>query len=140
LLQNVIPEQPYKNIPEKNNTTVSNFNRIVKRHREDTQHITQEVKVKLNKIAYYLSKFEHYSLFERDLNQGETLKKLADILAVKVTTLKNKRDLYDPYCSTRRVGWVQQAKLSDDMQDIYNEYKEKTSKEILEEIMKFINN
>lgn len=108
------------------------------RVRSDTQRINSEVKVKLNKAAFYLSKFEHQGLFERNLNQGETIKKIAALLRVKVNTLKNKRDQYDPYCSKTRIGWVQQANLSDDMQYIYDQYKNKSKEEIREEIMIFL--
>jgi hypothetical protein len=109
-----------------------------KRLRTDTQRIEAEVKVKLNKAAFYLSKFEHQGLFERNLNQGETIKKIANMLGVKVNTLKNKRDQYDPYCSNTRIGWVRQTNLSEDMLQVYDQYKNKSKDEIKEEILIFL--
>jgi hypothetical protein len=106
--------------------------------RTDTQQIDPEVKVKLNKAAFYLSKFEHQGLFDRKLNQGETIKKIAAILGVKVNTLKNKRDEYDPYCSNTRVGWVQQANLSDDMQQVFDQCINKTKEEMLKDLLQFL--
>jgi transposase len=105
--------------------------------RTDTQRIKPEVKIKLNKVAFYLSKIEHQGLFDKNLNQGETIRKIAAILGVKVNTLKNKRDQYDPYCSNTRVGWVQQANLSDDMQQVFEQYKNKPQEDIKEEIINF---
>lgn len=72
------------------------------------------------------------------MNQGETIKKIAAILGVKVNTLKNKRDQYDPYCSNTRVGWVQQANLSDDIQQVYDQCKSKTKEEMKREILLFL--
>lgn len=138
LYQDVFTKQMEEKSERNECIDTSSINNPIKRIRKDTQHISPEVRIKLNKLAFYLSKFEHYDVFEENLNQGETIKKIADIIGVKVNTLKNKRDLYDPYCSATRVGWVQQLTLSDDMKEIYDLYKNKTKKEILEEIWKFI--
>ena len=110
----------------------------IKRKRETTQLLSTEIKGKAHKIAFYLSKYEHEGLFDERLNQGETFKKIAEILKIKMTTLKNKRDLFDPYCSKRRIGWIQQARLSDDMQEVYDNFNIKTREGILKEIHKFL--
>lgn len=124
-------------LPKKDGRS-STLHRSPTRVRTDTQQIKPEIKIKLNKAAFYLSKFEHQGLFDRNLNQGETIKKIATILGVKVNTLKNKRDQYDPYCSNIRVGWVQQANLSDDMQLVYDQCKNKTKEEMLKDLSQFL--
>ncbi|GMQ60668.1 hypothetical protein AN1V17_50690 [Vallitalea sediminicola] len=111
---------------------------VIKRKRVTTQILTDEQKEKTHKIAFYLSKYEHNGLFDGNLNQGETFKKIAEILQVKINTLKNKRDQFDPYCSKKRIGWVQQAKLSDDMKRVYDNYNNKTKEEILSELRFFL--
>ncbi len=112
--------------------------KVIKRKRTYTQILSAEQKEKVHKVAFYLSKYEHEGIFEEDLNQGETINKLANKLNVKPNTLKNKRDLFDPYCSKKRVGWVQQAKLSDELQEIFDNYKSKSNEEILKEIQGFL--
>jgi hypothetical protein len=102
------------------------------------ERYTGEDKDRMHKVAYYLSKFEHHDLFDGQLNQTETFEKAAKILHVKMTTLRNKRDQYDPYFNNNRIGWVQAEKLSDDMLRIKQLYDAKSKEEILKDINTFI--
>ena len=74
-----------------------------------------------NIAAYYMSRFEHYDLGLG--NQSETFKRLADILDVKVNTLKNTRDRFDPYTGSHRRGWWQ-VDLVPALVEIKNEFED----------------
>ncbi len=54
-------------------------------------------------VAYYLSKFDHDRL--RLGNQGETFAYAAEVLGVKVNTIKNARDYFDSHTGSLRQGW-----------------------------------
>lgn len=54
-------------------------------------------KMRLNKVAYYLSRFEHNGLFP-NCNQKEAFNIISEKLNIKFNTLKNERDAFDPYC------------------------------------------
>jgi len=72
-----------------------------------------EEKEDLIKIAYGLSRFGHEIINDVarcDFNQGETFKYLSNRKRVKVNTLKNYRDMFDPYVrqeKSNRKGWHQ---------------------------------
>lgn len=71
--------------------------------------------------AYYMSKFEHYGLGLG--NQSETFERVAKALDVKVTTLRNTRDSFDPYTGSHRRGWWQ-VELSPALVQIQDEFKD----------------
>lgn len=55
-------------------------------------------------VAYVLSEFGH-QVFNADLTQAQVIEKLANILNVKATTLRNIRDALDSYTNSNREGW-----------------------------------
>lgn len=55
-------------------------------------------------VAFCFSYFGHKVLFPND-NQTNALKKAAQLLDVKYTTLKNRRDLFDGHNNNSRKGW-----------------------------------
>ena len=50
----------------------------------------------INILAYIFSEYEHSLLFSND-NQSNAIQKISDLLDVKSTTFRNKRDYYDSY-------------------------------------------
>jgi hypothetical protein len=67
--------------------------------------ITESQKQDMIKVAYALSRFD-YQFFNKILqtrhNQGEMILLLADKLMIKSTTLRNYRDMFDPYVKQER--------------------------------------
>lgn len=106
--------------------------------REHAIIIDQGSRDMINKVAYYLSRFDHEGLFP-SMNFSEAIKIISNILNVKPNTLKNKRDSFDPYCNelktngTRRKGWWQKE-LSEEMQRIFDLYRYQDSIEIENDI------
>ncbi|WP_204871234.1 hypothetical protein [Pullulanibacillus pueri] len=71
--------------------------------------------------------------------------RIGNILGVKPTTLRNKRDMFDPFCNTiktkgkKRKGWWQNDRLLSDMQQVFDYYRELEEEEIEEEIREILN-
>jgi hypothetical protein len=91
--------------------------------------------------AYYLSKFGHQEL--KLGNQSKTLNLIAKCFAVRHTTLRNARDLFDPHTGSHRVGWRSPAgsvkALSPKYEEIhkkFNEYSEARLRRIVLGFMK----
>jgi hypothetical protein len=109
--------------------------------RDYRSKINTELLMKEHKVAYYLSRFEHDELFPHH-NQTQAFESISKILGVKLTTLRNKRDMFDPFCNKlktkgpKRKGWWQNNRLPEDMEIVYNRYlhmpEEKIEKEIKE--------
>lgn len=107
--------------------------------------IENEINFKENKIeiiAYYLSRFDHYDLFP-SLNQNQAFEKIANIINVKKTTLRILRDRYDskmikikikesPYLKIRKGINVP---LSKKEKAIFEYYKNKKRTEILKDVI-----
>jgi hypothetical protein len=81
----------------------------------------------LLKVAYAMSRFDFpiiNDILNKRLNQTETFQYLAEKLNVKAATLRNYRDMFDPYVkqeNSHRKGW-HQLQLSDEYQVIKKEY------------------
>ena len=79
------------------------------------------------KIAYAMSRFDFpiiNDILKKRFNQTETFQYLAEKLNVKAATLRNYRDMFDPYVkqeNSHRKGW-HQLQLSDEYQAIKKEY------------------
>lgn len=110
--------------------------------RTHRSNVTWEDKVKENKVAYYLSRFEHNGLYEH-CNQGQAFKIIAEKLNINYNTLKNKRDYFDPYCNKlkvigpKRKGWWQ-AELPSDLKYVYDLYLNKSKEKIEDEIKEIL--
>lgn len=113
--------------------------RRVKRPRGNIESLDNE-----HKVAYYLSRFEHDKLFPNN-NQSQAFEEISEILGVKLTTIRNKRDMFDPFCNNikdkgpKRKGWWQNDRLSNDMERIYIYYQNLEEKEIEKEIRDILN-
>jgi len=114
---------------------VLDCNKKIRTHRSN---IIWEDKVKENKVAYYLSRFEHNGLYE-NCNQGQAFKIIAEKLNMNCNTLKNKRDYFDPYCNKiktaglKRKGWWQ-TELPSELKYVYDLYLNKSKEDIEDEI------
>lgn len=97
---------------------------------------TQRQKIKNKGVVYvvacYLSRFGHEDIF-KNLNQTQSLKKIAEILSIKHTTLKGTRDVFDPFFDNDRKGWNGRP-LNEQELKIYNKYKNKSKNEFLNEV------
>ena len=92
------------------------------------------------RVAYWLSKNDHEALYPY-LSQSQAIQKIADLLSVKVTTLRNTRDYYDRFIvdkKSNRKGW-DIPKLPPKLEAIFYEYRAKTDSEIFLEISKILN-
>lgn len=72
----------------------------------------------INVIAYIFSEYEHTALFP-NMNQTEAVSAIADLMNVKYKTFTNRRDRYDRYTNSHRVGWDED--LPSSLQDIFDE-------------------
>ncbi|MDO8803282.1 MAG: hypothetical protein Q7R35_02530 [Elusimicrobiota bacterium] len=94
-------------------------------HRTGTGHDSKD-KRQANIAAYYLSKFNHTEL--KIGNQIKTLIQIAKQLGVKMTTLRNARDLFDPHTGSHRRGWRDskgnKMPLSPQYAKIHSEFKD----------------
>jgi hypothetical protein len=93
----------------------------------DHDRLTDEQRRKTFIAAFYLSKFGHKQLGMG--NQDETFALLADRLAVKKNTLKNRRDAFDPHTDSGRRGWWQKE-LNSEQKAILREFKTATEPEL----------
>ena len=92
------------------------------------------------RVAYWLSKNDHEALYPY-LSQSQAIQRIADLLNVKVTTLRNTRDYYDRFIvdkKSNRKGW-DIPKLPPKLEAIFYEYSAKTDSEIFLEISKILN-
>ena len=85
--------------------------------------------------SFYLSKFDHYNLGLG--NQGRTFTIIANLLSVKVNTLKHYRDHFDPHTGSHRKGWWQ-TELSAQFADILQEYKDHDESVLRKMVLGFI--
>ncbi len=97
---------------------------------------------KLEILAYYLSRFDHYDIFP-SLNQNEAFEKISKLVNVQKSTLRILRDRYDskttkikkkesPYLKIRKgINFP----LSKKEEEIFNYYKNKKRVEILKDII-----
>ncbi len=98
---------------------------------------------KEHKVAYYFSRFEHDILYPK-YTQEKAFEKASEILGVKKNTLKNKRDLFDPFVNdlkergNRRKGWHQKGKLSDAMEKVFSRYLHMDETDIEKEIREIL--
>ena len=72
------------------------------------------------------------------MNQSRCIKKIAEILQTKGSTLKATRDKFDPYFNNGRKGWGEKI-LSAELQEVFNNYKNLEKEEILQEIKIILN-
>ena len=113
------------------------------KQRDKRVQVDEELLVKEHKVAYYLSRFEHDMLFPQ-YTQVQAFEKASKILGVKKSTLKHKRDAFDPFVNNlktrgnHRRGWWQSGKLSDAMEKVYNRYLHMEEKDIEKEIREIL--
>ena len=108
----------------------------------------------VNKIAFYLSLYDHYKISQ--LKQPTlAIRELAEKLQVKPSTLRNKRDNFDPFISEKkeklkntkgfnnlktRKGWVKANRnLPPQLQQTYDECINKSHDELLAEVKEILN-
>lgn len=93
-----------------------------------------------NIAAYYLSKFGESNL--KLGNQAETLNRIAGRFNIKLTTLRNARDSFDPHTGSHRKGWRNKAgevkALSPQYAEIHEKYKEYSEAELRNVILEFM--
>jgi hypothetical protein len=96
------------------------------------------------KIAYAMSRFDFHiinGILNCHFNQTEAFQYLADKLNIKLTTLRNYRDMFDPYVKqekSNRQGW-HQKELSPEFQAIKDRYDNEDYASIKDEIETVLN-
>ena len=90
--------------------------------------LDRERSADINTIAYIFSEYEHTSLFP-NLNQTQAFKEVSKILNVKQNTFTNKRDAFDKFTNSMRVGWDKE--LSQSMQDIFDKLSGLSENEVI---------
>ena len=99
-------------------------------------------KDKVQILAYYLSRFDHYDIFP-NLNQNEALEKISAMLNIKKTTLRLARDYFDSKISKIKLKESPYLKLrkgidmplSKQAEKIYNYYLHRKKTEITKDIL-----
>lgn len=107
---------------------------------ENRIKLSHSVADSMYRVAYWLSKNDHDALYPY-LSQAQAIEKIADLLNVKVTTLRNTRDYYDRFIvekKSNRKGW-DIPKLPPKLEVVFYEYGKKTDSEIFSEIAKILN-
>ena len=103
----------------------------------------EENKVQI--LAYYLSRFDHYELFP-SLNQNEAFEKIAAMANIKKSTLRLARDYFDsktakvktkesPYLKTRKGI---DMPLTRQAQKVFDYYSTKKRTEITKDVLKIL--
>jgi hypothetical protein len=116
-----------------------------KPHSGERMIVRSTKKNALIKIAYAMSRFDYHiinDILKNKFNQTEAFQYLAEKLNVKMATLRNYRDMFDPYVKQKfsnRMGW-HQKELSPEFQAIKNEYDNKDEATIKNEIETILNN
>lgn len=93
---------------------------------------------KEHSVAYYLSRFEHDILYP-DFSQSQAIEHISKVLGVKSSTLRQKRDAFDPYVNElktrgiKRRGYWQKT-LSFDMKEVFDHYLYMPEEDIEKEI------
>jgi len=112
------------------------------RHRERIT-IKSSDKEALIKIAYAMSRFDYQiinDITKNNYNQTEAFNFLSHILKTKPNTLKNYRDMFDPYVeqeNSKRKGWYQKE-LSPDFRAIKDNWDNENYDFIKDEIKTII--
>jgi anion-transporting ArsA/GET3 family ATPase len=89
------------------------------RHFSSRDFISGNEKQDIIKVAYALSRFDYYlinEILQTQYNQSEVFQFLSEKLKVKLNTLKNYRDMFDPYVRqerSNRKGWYQKELSSE---------------------------
>ncbi len=91
--------------------------------------ITDEIRYKLNVVAYCLSEHKHTMLYPL-VTQQEAFYRASQALGVKKNTLSAKRDAYDGHNNNHRKGWWR-TPLTPDMQMVKDEFDSKNPEEVL---------
>ncbi|EAW36863.1 HNH endonuclease [Lyngbya sp. PCC 8106] len=91
-------------------------------------------------VSYYLSRFDHKAYNQLHFgNTGETHKQIGNILNVKESSIKNYRDIFDPYYDNPRRGWVQ-YKLGSSEKEIMVNFQEFNFEDITSLILEVLKN
>ncbi len=92
--------------------------------------ITDEIRYKLNVVAYCFSEFKHTTLYPL-VTQQEAFYRASQALGVKKNTLSAKRDAFDGHNDNHRKGWWR-TPLTPDMQMVKDEFDGKSKDDILQ--------
>ena len=142
-IKNLAEKNNYENIIKPINDILIYFENLYANDVIDNRE--NEVNIKESRveiIAYYLSRFDHYDLFP-SLNQNQAFDKIANTINVKKTTLRILRDRYDskitkikmkesPYLKIRKGINVP---LSKKEKAIFEYYKNKKRTQILKDVI-----
>ncbi|MGD9686716.1 MAG: hypothetical protein AB7U43_07055 [Desulfobacter sp.] len=140
-LQGAVVSQHIKKIKDNLDRCLS----ILDKHLSYTEDI-KPVNVRNHKItrasrenilffAYCMSRFDAEfvnSMLGRAFNQIEAFDYLSDALDVKITTLRNYRDTFDPHVQqerSSRQGWKKE--LNDEFKDVIRRYNDKSEEELI---------
>jgi hypothetical protein len=113
------------------------------RHSSTRDFISGNEKQDIIKVAYALSRFDYYlinEIIQTHYNQGEVFQILSKKLKVKLNTLKNYRDMFDPYVrqeKSNRKGWYQRE-LPSEFRERKNLWDLKDENYIKDEIRRII--
>ena len=88
-------------------------------------------------VACFLSRFGHEDLCN-NLNQTQAIKKIAEMLGLKSTTLKGTRDIFDPFFDNDRKGWSKRP-LNDQEQKLFDKYANESKEKFLTEVKQILN-
>lgn len=97
-------------------------------------------------VAYYLSKYDHDNLFDKQISAAKAIEAISEILNIKPNTLRNKRDYFDAFLNQKgietkssRRGY-QKATLSVQYENIINKYMNLNEEDVKNKIIKILQN
>ena len=101
--------------------------------------ISKEVQSDALATAYYFSRVNDNAVINLEYtSHTEALKKMAAIIGVKYSTLKNMRDEFDPYFNNGRAGWYQRD-LSESRKEIFDYFSSFSDDELTNYIRNIVN-
>jgi len=104
-----------------------NHRTICKVHDRERVNVGGDIRNAAIKIAYAMSRFDYQiinDILKTHLNQTEAFEYAAGQLSIKMTTLRNYRDRFDPYVkqeNSNRKGWWQ-VELPEEFQAIKDDF------------------
>lgn len=96
-------------------------------------------------IAYYLSKYDHDSLFDNSISATKAIEIIANEVNVKPNTLRNKRDYFDAFLSLKNIETksgrkgYQNANLTKQYELIIDKYIDLSKEEVKSKVLEILN-
>lgn len=96
-------------------------------------------------VAYYLSKYDHDNLFDRQISAAKAIEAISEILKIKANTLRNKRDYFDAFLAQKNIETKSSRKgypnvtPSKQYENIINKFINANEEDVRNKVIKILN-